>query len=387
MAATPISHNVGLEADPSAGASRDRSLLTQWISPYGAVRTILGFSLVADILLPRGATAAIGYCLVPVIARTSGRTRVLVFLTGVCTALTWVGYMLEPAGASAWMSIFDRAMVTGVLWLTLLLAWRGVQADNALRDVVEELHRSNAELENFASIVSHDIRGPLNSVRLALRVVSERPAISSDEESKRWIKSIDSEINRMSDLVQTLLAYARAGGSEINLSQCDCDAVLANVRQALRAEVEGSGAEITNHPLPVIHADPNLMTELFQNLIENALKYRKATPPKVHVSAKTTQEGWLFSVRDNGVGMTAQECSRVFEVLYRGASAASSSGLGLGLATCKQIVNRHTGRIEVDSQPGEGSTFRFFIPSCRDSSSRITIDTSQMKEAKETEQC
>ncbi len=336
-------------------------------APY--VVAILAF-FAADVLLPRGATSAIGYCLVPVLARRLGERRRLLVLTGICTLLTWVGYVLEPPGAAWWMSVFDRAMVTGVLWLTLLLVWRQMEVEAAvalqaqtLENTVRELHRSNAELENFASVVAHDIRGPLNSIVLAVNFLTGQATIKSDAECNEWLESITSELIRMSDLVQTLLAYGRVGAGEVNLSDCPCEAVLQSVRQSLRAELGSAGAEVTNDPLPTVRADPGLMAELLQNLVENGVKYRReSVPPRIHVTAKATPDAWLFSVRDNGIGMAVSDCALVFDPFYRVPGAEHSTGFGLGLATCQRIVARHGGRIEVQSVPGEGSTFTFVIP-------------------------
>lgn len=148
----------------------------------------------------------------------------------------------------------------------------------------------------------------------------------------------------------------------MKLSDCNAESVLDEVRQALRAELQDAGAELTNDPLPPLRADPALLTELLQNLVENSIKYREPSPLRIHVSATATTEGWLFSVRDNGVGMDAVDCARAFDPFYQGTAAESSAGCGLGLTTCKRIVDRHGGRIEVQSELGHGSTFRFIIP-------------------------
>jgi len=331
------------------------------------VTTLIFF--LADLLLPRGATPAIGYCFVPVLARATGQRPFLLAITGVCTILTWIGYALEPAGVVWWVSVFERAMVTGVLWLTLLLVWRRMEAEVAiarqaqeLRDAVRELQRSNVELENFASVVSHDIRGPLNSIDLLTQLISSQASIKSDMECSEWLGSIRSEITRMSSLIRRLLAYGRVGAGEVKLSDCDFESVLRSVRQTLRAELEEVSAQITNDVLPTARADPALMAELLQNLIENSVKYHRQTPLRVHFSANRTPEGWLFSVEDNGVGMRPQDCARVFEPFYR-AEGVHMRGVGLGLATCKRIVERHDGRIAVQSSAGLGSTFTFLIPS------------------------
>ncbi len=353
----------------SPGSSASRHARWSYLLPHALYFLPMLLFFVIDILLPRGATSAIGYCLVPVLARRLADRKFIIVMTGICTVLTWIGYLVEPAGAAAWISFFDRMMVTGVLWLTLLLVSRQLDAEIALREktddlenAVTELHRSNAELESFASIVSHDIRGPLNSIAFAINVLSAQSAVKSDPECNDWLNSINSEIARTSDLIETLLAYARIGAGKVHLVDCDCESILADVRKTLRAELDNAKAEVTNDPLPIIPADPALMAELFQNLIENGIKYQQAAPPQIHISATPAEGGWSFSVRDNGIGIAAEECARLFEPFYRGTTPANAAGFGLGLATCKRIVDRHGGRIEVDSRLGQGSTFRFFIP-------------------------
>jgi signal transduction histidine kinase len=323
----------------------------------------------ADIVLPRGATPAIGYCLVLVLARATDRRGFLLAMTGICSALTWVGYAVEPAGAAWWMSVFERAMVTGVLWLTLLLVWRRMQAEaalahqaRALREAVAELRRSNAELQSFASVVAHDIRAPLNSVGLLVDLMAAQPPVRADAQCGECVDSILSEIARMSGMIQGLLAYGRVGAGAVRRSDCDCDAVLAGVRRALRAELEAAGARVTNDPLPTVRGDPALIAELFQNLVENAVKYRGRAAPVVHVWAARAPGGWRFSVRDNGAGIPREDCGRVFDPFYRGTAVRESHGIGLGLATCRRIVERHGGSIDVQSTPGQGSTFTFVIP-------------------------
>ena len=352
---------------PARPVALDQAGTLRWWRPYGACFLIIGLSFATDAILPRGATAAIGYCLVPVLAGVLRRLQILVILTAICTLLTWVGYFLEPAGGFWWASAFDRAMVTAVLWLTLLLVWRRIVAQiaaakkaEALRVAVQELRRSNAELQDFSSVISHDIRGPLASISLAASILSKQPAVQSDEKCNEWTDSIVAEVSHVCNLIERLLDYARVGADKIELSECNCETVFDSVRQSLRAELENAGAELAHDPLPSLRADPALMAELFQNLIENSIKYCGSNRPRIHVSATPTKEGWLFSVRDNGLGMSASDAARVFDRFYQ--AAQCSDGIGLGLATCKRIVERHGGYIGVQSEPGRGSTFSFLIP-------------------------
>src|SRR5688572_5696810 len=189
---------------------------------------------IADILLPRGATPAIGYALVLVLAGGSRRHSVVFGIAVVCTALTWVGFLLEPAGAARWMSVFDRSMVTSVLWLAALLVSRRLslieafaQGARALECANDELSRSNAELDRFASVVAHDLRGPLNGISLVTSLLSQSCRDALDPEKKEWLASIQNEVNGMSQLIERLLAYGRIGCGAVRLSSCDCEAVLS----------------------------------------------------------------------------------------------------------------------------------------------------------------
>ena len=332
----------------------------------------------ADVVLPRGATAAIGYCLVPVVAGGSPRRAFLVGMTVLCTALTWVGFLVEQPGVTPWISVFERVMVTGVVWLALLLVLRRTaviaamgEHARALRVAARELERSNAELERFASVVAHDLRGPLNSIGLHAELLGQAApargggsADGEDEAVRRECgEAIRSEIARLDGLIRRLLAYGRVGAGEVYLAPCDCAATLAEVRRVLQADLERTGGQITCGPLPVVRADPTLMTELFQNLVENSLKYRGPDAPRVHVAAERGGGGWTFTVRDNGIGVPPAQAGRIFDPFRQAPEArARGKGVGLGLATCRRIVERHGGRIYVEPRPGPGATFVFTIP-------------------------
>jgi len=331
--------------------------------------TIAVLLFVGDLLIPRGATPAIGYCVIPVLAGGKQRPRFLLAITIACTILTWLGYFLEPAGAPAWMSGFDRGMVTGALWLIFRLVWRRNQAIVALahqtqilEETKRELERSNSELDTFASRVAHDIRGPLNTIGLFAHLLGDSQLPQWNIDSAGWAASIENEVNALGNLTKSLLTYGRVGGGNLQVAPCDCEAVLNSVRQKLRSLIEETGAQVTNDPLPTLAADPTLTAELFQNLIENGIKYRSAEPPRIHVSAIGSSEVWRFSVRDNGIGIQPSDLERIFEPFCQTGRVDSHPGVGLGLATCKRIVERHGGCIEVNSTVGLGTTFSFTIP-------------------------
>ena len=344
-----------------------------WWSPASAyvlsVAATISF-FVVDVILPRGATVAIGYCVVPAVAAGTGRLGFLFGMTLTCTVLTWAAFFLEPSGYSAWQSAFDRAMVTGVVWFALALVLRRisvihelVQQKQALTEVSSELQRSNGELTNFASVVAHDLRGPLNTVGLFAQLLSISSSIKADAECAEFVASIRAELDRMSSFIQSLLAYGRIGSGDVRLQGCDCASVLSDVRRNLAADLKRNSVEISNDPLPVIRADPVLIAQLFQNLIENSIKYRGEAAPRIHISAVQESGCWVFALRDNGIGIRPEDVAKVFMPYRQGHNGrAARGGVGLGLATCKRIVERHGGSIEVQSKPGEGATFLFTIP-------------------------
>jgi signal transduction histidine kinase len=368
MQAGPAGQEAGGRA-MSSGAIPRRSWLTNpRVYVLSVALAIIVF--VADVILPRGATAAIAYCIIPPIAAGTRRRGFLFGMTIICTLLTWAGYFVEPAGALWWMSVFDRVMVTGALWLALYLAWRRVviikalmRQTQVLKDTTGELERSNAELERFASVVAHDLRGPLNTVGLLTQVLFSCGSVTANVECGECIGSIQAQLTRMSDFIQRLLTYGRIGSRDAGMAACDCTAVLTSVRQNLKADLERNCVQVTNDPLPMLRADPVLMAELFQNLIENSIKYRSEASPRIHISAARQPDDWLFSVQDNGIGIRAEDSERIFEPFHQvSGSRSPGGGVGLGLATCKRIVERNGGRIEVQSKPGEGTTFLFTIP-------------------------
>jgi len=236
-----------------------------WWSPTSAcvlsiAATIVFF--VVDVILPRGATVAIGYCVVPAIAAGARRWGYLFGMTVTCTVLTWAGFVLEPRGYPAWQSAFDRAMVTGVVWFALVLVLRRalvirelVRQKQALKEMTLELKRSNGELTNFASVVAHDLRGPLNTVGLFAQLLADSKSIKADTEAVEFVGLIRAELNQMSSFIQSLLVYGRVGSGDIRLQTCDCGSVLTDVRRNLMADLKRNDVEISNDPLPVIRAE------------------------------------------------------------------------------------------------------------------------------------
>lgn len=232
-----------------------------------------------------------------------------------------------------------------------------------LEGAVADLRRSNEELESFAYVASHDLRSPLLAVASDLKLIERRERGREDPEVAGLIGDGLKEIGAMEELITDLLAYSRAGSRQGPIEEeADFEEALDRALSNLRVALEESKAEVTKEtPLPRLKADPVQVTQLFQNLIGNAVKFRGEGPPRIDVSASHADGEWVFSVRDNGIGMPGEALERVFEIFQR-LHKDKYPGTGIGLATCKKIVERHGGRIWAESKPGEGSTFRFTIP-------------------------
>jgi PAS domain S-box-containing protein len=240
-------------------------------------------------------------------------------------------------------------------------------AEANLLQKVNELYRSNEELEQFAYFASHDLQEPLRMVASYTQLLSRRYKGKLDSDADEFIAFAVDGASRMQRLIQDLLAYSRVGSKGMNLLNVSSEDALQQALVNLRGAIEESGALVTHDPLPVVLADEMQLILLFQNLVANAIKYQKPGVPLVHISAaRSSGKKWLFAVRDNGLGIDPQYFERIFGLFQRLHKREEFAGTGIGLAICKKIVERHGGRIFVESQPGQGSTFRFSLPASKE---------------------
>ncbi len=244
--------------------------------------------------------------------------------------------------------------------------------EQALQATLSELERSNSELQQFAYVASHDLQEPLRMVSSYVRLLERRYKEKLDADADEFITYAADGAKRMQRLINDLLQYSRVGTRNRPFEPTDCEAVLNQVLASLEVAIERNNAQITRDPLPTVMADQTQLAQVFQNLIDNALKFRGEAPPLIHVSARRNGSHWLFSVHDNGVGIDPQYSDRIFVIFQRLHGRQEYPGTGIGLAICKKIVERHDGRIWVESNGDHGSTFFFTVIERGDNERKLT---------------
>ena len=231
-----------------------------------------------------------------------------------------------------------------------------------LKETVAELERSNVELQQFAYVASHDLQEPLRMVSSYTQLLGRRYKGKLDADADEFIAyAVDGAV-RMQALINDLLAYSRVGTRSKPFEPTVCATVFNRALANLKIAIQESGAVVTHDALPTVTADASQLTQLFQNLIGNAVKFRGNDVPRVHVSAVQTGNEWTFSIRDNGIGVDPQYAERIFVIFQRLHTKEKYPGSGIGLTICKKIVERHGGRIWLESELGKGATFYFTIP-------------------------
>jgi PAS domain S-box-containing protein len=274
--------------------------------------------------------------------------------------------VVRPDGTRGWMIVRGQAERDGSGQVTKL---RGTtqditdrkNAEQSLARRTQDLERSNADLEQFAYVASHDLKEPLRAVSGSVGMLQRHYEGKLDDLAGACISHAVEGTVRMACLIDGLLAYSRVDRRGGDFYPVECAQVLEAALQNLAATIQETGAVVTQDALPAVHGDASQLVSLFQNLVNNSLKFRREAPPRIHVSAERQGAEWHFAVRDNGIGIDPQFFGKLFRVFQRLHTRSQYPGTGIGLALCKKIVERHGGRIWVESALGEGTTFYFSL--------------------------
>ena len=266
-----------------------------------------------------------------------------------------------PDGTKEWYELSVQPVPEGLFILSMDITSRKKYQEN-LKDYAAKLKSSNTELERFAYVASHDLQEPLRMVSSFLSLLETRLAEKLDPTSKQYIDFAVDGAGRMKTLIQDLLMYSRVGSNTENFAPVDLNGVNEYITKMLEEEILKSQASITLKPLPVITANHSLISQLFLNLVTNALKYHGNNRPEIEIGCNEADGNWVFYVKDNGIGIDPKFFEKIFIIFQRLHNKTEYSGTGIGLAICKKIVDIHKGKIWVDSFPGRGSTFYFSIP-------------------------
>ena len=236
------------------------------------------------------------------------------------------------------------------------------RAEKVLYRYTEELKRSNADLEQFASAASHDMQEPLRTIASFAQLLAKQYKGTLGKDADEFITYISEGAFRMQALIQDLLAYSRLTTQGESLKSVEVSKVVDHAMHNLQIAMKESQAEVSLDSLPVVQGDPAQLAQLFQNLIGNALKFRGEKPPRIHIRAESNGQFCTLAVEDNGIGIDPKFGDRIFAIFQRLHTRNEYKGTGIGLALCKKIVERHGGRIWVESQPRKGATFYFTLP-------------------------
>jgi signal transduction histidine kinase len=282
------------------------------------------------------------------------------------------GHEVDPAGPS---EVYDLAVDVNRMRERILRELSAVRAANATLEArAFDLERSNAELEQFAYVASHDLQEPLRKVASFCQLLQRRYVGQLDARADQYIEFAVDGAKRMQALIDDLLAFSRVGRSQLEPSLVSCASAVSQARTNLAAEIRRSGAAIASSELPVVRAEFSLITSLFQNLLSNAIKFRSDQQPQISLLAEREDDSWLFSVTDNGIGIKPEFAERIFVIFQRLHDRATYAGTGIGLAMCRKIVEHYGGKMWLDTSFQGGSRFYFTLPAVPDSDDGETTD-------------
>lgn len=286
--------------------------------------------------------------------------------------LAWRGRTLFRDSATGRMPVrhigacFDiterKRLEEALQWMNAELEHRVEERTSELSGANEELVRSNLELQQFAYIATHDLQTPLRSISGFAQLLQKEFQGRISDQADLWIGQLVHHVERMHELIRDLLAYSGVDASGRPFQPTDFHQIFDDAVGSLQEVIRQSGAKVTRDELPTVMGDRIQLAQVMQNLIDNGIKYRSKEPPRIHVSARRQGNEWVLSVQDNGIGMAKKHQYRIFEIFRRLHSQQAYPGTGIGLAICRRVVQRHDGRIWVESEPGKGSIFYFTLP-------------------------
>jgi len=239
------------------------------------------------------------------------------------------------------------------------------RAESVLKQTVVDLTRANADLEKFAYVASHDLQEPLRNVINCLQMLEKKYKNKLDAQADKYIDYAVEGSARMKALILALLTYSRLGTRGAPHKPTDCDHILAETVKDLRSAIKETGGVITHDSLPTVTVDRSQLSQVFQNLIENAIKFRRHDPPRIHVSAVKNRKEWVFSVKDNGIGIESHHLERIFVIFQRLNKRSQYDGTGIGLAIVNKVAERHGGRVWAESELGGRDDRLFTMPNRR----------------------
>jgi light-regulated signal transduction histidine kinase (bacteriophytochrome) len=243
-----------------------------------------------------------------------------------------------------------------------LLSEQISRREQELNNIIEDLKRSNEDLQQFAYVASHDLQEPLRAIVSFSQLLEEKYIDKLDKDGKEFISFITNGAKKMNVLIKDLLTYSRITTHAEPPALHDLDEILKDALYNLHEAIKESGAKVTYDKMPILKVDRTQFLQLFQNFISNAIKFRRNIPPVIHIGVREGNVAWLFSIKDNGIGIESKYFDRLYNIFYRLHTQEEYPGTGIGLPICKKIIQRYGGKIWVESEVGKGTTFYFTIP-------------------------
>ena len=330
------------------------------ISPSFQAVIALATICIIDLIIPLGVAVGVLYvtCILLVVQENK---KILLTVAVSCSVLTAFIPLITLTPHTTWMAFVNRGISILAIWITTIIAIRQNILEEKLTHL-DEIKRKNKELEQFAYVASHDLQEPLQTIGGFVRRLEKKYKGQLDEKADNHLFYIAQATDRMSDVIKGLLDYSRLG-REKQMSSIDCNQLVKDIRDDLGTSINESKASLHISQLPRIRGYESEVRLLFQNLINNAIKFRKEdTAPVISISAEKKADHWEFTVKDNGIGIDPKYNDKIFLIFQRLHSRSEYEGTGIGLAHCRKIMDLHGGNIWVQSKPDKGSTFYFTIP-------------------------